>query len=57
MPMKLAPLLARLLFPNSQAHHQRRQFNQLFVAILIGLVVAALVGLIMFQTANTYFTR
>ena len=52
MPMKPAPLIARLLFPNSQPHLQRQQFTQLVVAILIGLVVAGLVGAAMFYAAN-----
>jgi len=52
MPVKPAPLLARLLFPKAQPHFQRQHFKQLVIALIIGLAVAAVVGAVMFYQAN-----
>lgn len=52
MPMKRAPLIARLLFPNKQPHLQRQYLNQLIAAILIGLAVAGLVGAAMLYASG-----
>jgi len=52
MPAIPAPLLARLFFPKAQPHLQRRQFRQLCLAVLIGLIIAGALGaLIYFQGA------
>ena len=54
MPMKPAPLIARLLFPNKQPHLQRQHLTQLVAAILIGLAVAALVGTAMLYASSLH---
>lgn len=50
MPENRAPLLARLLFPKAQPHLQRKLLRHLGFALLVGLIIAAAVGaLIYFQ--------
>lgn len=57
MPMRPAPLFARLLFPKAQPHLQRQLFKQLVAAIIIGLVIAGIVGAAMFYQAGRPPTR
>ena len=55
--MRPAPLFARLLFPKAQPHLQRQLFKQLVAAIIIGLVIAGIVGAAMFYQAGRPPTR
>ena len=44
MPEARAPFLARILFADAPPHLQRRNFRQLCAAVIVGLIVAAVVG-------------
>ena len=44
--------LAQFFFRGQQPHLQRRKLHQLVAAILVGLVVAAIVGVLMYYQSS-----
>ena len=52
VPMRPAPLVARLLFPKKQPHLPRQHLRQLLWAIAIGIVAAGTIAGIMLWKAG-----
>ena len=54
MPQKRAPYFARLLFPRVTPHLQRKYFRQICVALILGAIIAAVVGLVIYYQATAH---